>query len=158
MIKLTLKLSRVFEQNPTTHSSLPLPWRSVHSSLECTLQSHSVTTPTGGTLQPHSEYYRCTLGCHSMDLVKLLINRNTSSALQVECTLHCHSHNLVFVHIYTPIPLRVHKIATLQCHSMHFNIFTLRNIHSNATSRTCIIYALCWACKLINWYTCHFHF
>ena len=87
----------------------------------------------------------------------------TSSALQVECTLHCHSHNLVFVHIYTPIPLRglrifVHKIATLQCHSMHFNIFILRNIHSNATSRTCIIYALCWACKLINWYTCHFHF
>ena len=26
---------------------LPLPWRSVHSSLECTLQSHSVATPTG---------------------------------------------------------------------------------------------------------------
>ena len=75
----------------------------------------------------------------------------------MECTLHCHSHNLVFVHIYTPKPLRglrifVHKIATLQYHSMHFNIFILRNIHSNNTSRTCIIYALCWACKLINWY------
>ena len=74
----------------------------------------------------------------------------------MECTLHCHSYNLVFAHAHTPTPLRglyifIHKIATLQCHSMHLNIFPLKNIHSNATSRTCTIYALCWAYKLINW-------
>ena len=33
--------------------------------------------PLECTLQPHSEYHRCTLGCHSMDLVKSLTNRNT---------------------------------------------------------------------------------
>ena len=83
-------------------------------------------------------------------------SNTTPSALQIECTLHCHSYNLVFSHAHTPTPLRglyifVHKIATLQCHSMHLNIFTLKNIHSNATSRTCTIYALCWAYKFMNW-------
>ena len=104
--------------------------------------------PLECTPQPHSEYHRCTLGCHSMDSnhspIELHSN-TTSSALQMECTLHCHSYNLVFAHAYTPIPLRglkifVHEIATLQCHSMHFKIFTLKNIHSNATSRTYTIY------------------
>ena len=71
----------------------------------------------------------------------MIHSKTTSSALQMGCTFHCHSYNLVFVHAYTPIPLRVlkifvHKIVTLQCHSVHLNIFTLRNIHSNAISRT----------------------
>ena len=134
------------------------PGWSVHS--KATL----LPLPLECTLQPHSEYHRCALGCHSIDLVKSLTNtpiqkytpNTTPSALQMECTLHCHSYNLVFSHAHTSTPLRglyifVHKIATLQCHSMHLNIFTLKNIHSNATSRTCAIYALCWAYKFINW-------
>ena len=40
--------------------------------------------PLECTLQPHSEYHRCTLGCHSMDLVKLLTNRNT-----LQCHFKC---------------------------------------------------------------------
>ena len=51
--------------------------------------------PPECTLQPHSEYYRCTLGCHSMDLVKLLTNRNTLQR-HFKCTPGG---------VYTPLPL-----------------------------------------------------
>ena len=50
--------------------------------------------PPECTLQPHSEYYRCTLGCHSMDF-KLLTNRNTLQR-HFKCTPGG---------VYTPLPL-----------------------------------------------------
>ena len=48
-----------------------IPVWSVHS--KATL----LPLPLECTSQPHSEYHRCTLWCHSMDLVKSLTNRNT---------------------------------------------------------------------------------
>ena len=71
------------------HVTHPLPWRSVHS--KATL----LPLPPECTLQPHSEYYRCTLGCHAMDLVKLLTNRNTLQR-HFKCTPGG---------VYTPLPL-----------------------------------------------------
>ena len=134
---LTWKMVYNLTYNPYPDGVYTPAW-SVHS--KATL----LPLPLECTLQPHSEYHRCTLGCHSMDLVKstpIETHSNaTSSAFQMEGTLHCHSYNLVFVHAYTTMPFRgfqifVYKIASLQCHSMHLNLFTLRNIHSNATSR-----------------------
>ena len=51
--------------------------------------------PLECTLQPHSEYHRCTLGCHSMDFVKSLTNRNTLQR-HFKCTPD---------RVYTPLPL-----------------------------------------------------
>ena len=51
--------------------------------------------PLECTLQPHSEYHRCTLGCHSMDLIKSLTNRNT-----LQCHFKCTPDG-----VYTPLPL-----------------------------------------------------
>ena len=78
-----------------THHGYPYPdgvytpaW-SVHS--KATL----LPLPLECTLQPHSEYHRCTLGCHSMDLVKSLTNRNTLQR-HFKCTPDG---------VYTPLPL-----------------------------------------------------
>ena len=68
--------------------------------------------PLECTLQPHSEYHRCTLGCHSMDLVKSLTNRNT-----LQCHFKCTPDG-----VYTPLPLL--KLSFCPC------------IHSNATPWT----------------------
>ena len=68
---------------------VPLPWRSVHS--KATL----LPLPLECTLQPHSEYHRCTLGYHSMDLVKSLTNRNTLQR-HFKCTMDG---------VYTTLPL-----------------------------------------------------
>ena len=51
--------------------------------------------PLECTLQPHSEFHRCTLGCHSMDFVKSLTNRNTLQR-HFKCTPDG---------VYTPLPL-----------------------------------------------------
>ena len=51
--------------------------------------------PLECTLQPHSEYHRCTLGFHSMDFVKSLTNRNTLQR-HFKCTPGG---------VYTPLPL-----------------------------------------------------
>ena len=65
------------------------PTWSVHS--KATL----LPLPLECTLQPHSEYHRCTLGCHSMDFVKSLTNRNTPER-HFKCTPDG---------VYTPLPL-----------------------------------------------------
>ena len=52
--------------------------------------------PLECTLQPHSKYHTCTLGCHSMDFVKSLTNRNT---------LQRHFKGTPD-EVYTPLPLQ----------------------------------------------------
>ena len=95
---INMKLKKNQHKVPGPHPKLSASdWRT------CGYFQHWLPLPLECTHQPHSEYHRCTLGCHSMDFVKSLTNRNT---LQMECTLHCHSYNLVFAHAYTLIPLR----------------------------------------------------
>ena len=78
----------IFDCSPYPDGVYTPAW-SVHS--KATL----LPLPPECTLQPHSEYYRCTLGCHSMDLVELLTNRNTLQR-HFKCTPGG---------MYTPLPL-----------------------------------------------------
>ena len=78
----------VMTTNPYPDGVYTPAW-SVHS--KATL----LPLPLECTLQPHSEYHRCTLGCHSMDLVKSLTNRNTLQR-HFKCTPDG---------VYTPLPL-----------------------------------------------------
>ena len=103
------------------------------------LSAHSKATllslPLEYTLQPYSEYHRCTLGCHSVNLIKSLTSIHTlhiSDALQCHFggTLHCHSKATLKVHSdATPAcTLHCHSIITTPMPPPHYTPMPLRSI------------------------------